>query len=248
MGKTWYDIGPLSIDKVDAKNVKSDSDKEVVKFLDRVQEEFGEKSLVYISFGTLFFPINPERIWAVFEELIDSKTPFLFAHSSQFAVVPDDIKEKIAKSGLGMEMEWSPQEIILSHPATGWFITHGGWNGIREALIYRVPLIFWPYQADQPYNATLMSRNHKASFELLTVRTGENGMRLPYRYKDAPTPPSFTPEGVKAELRTILEQSRGEEGALIRKNFNIMADAMARTWNEGGPAKIDFEALLERYV
>ncbi|KIK61796.1 glycosyltransferase family 1 protein [Collybiopsis luxurians FD-317 M1] len=248
MGKTWYDVGPLSVDKAEVKDVKSDSDKEVVKFLDRVQEEFGEKSLVYISFGTFFFPINPERIWAVFEELIDSKTPFFFAHPSQFAVIPDNIKEQIANSGLGMEMEWSPQEVILSHPATGWFITHGGWNSIQEAFIYRVPLIFWPYQADQPYNATLMSRNHKASFELLTVRTGESGMRLPYLYKDAPTPPSFTPKGVKAELRTILEHARGEEGASIRENFGAIADAMDRSWIKGGAAKIDFEALLERFI
>ena len=93
-----------------------------------------------------------------------------------------------------------------------------------------------------------MTRNHKASFELLTVRTGDNGIRLPYRYKDTTTLPSFTPEGVRAELRVILEHARGEEGALIRKNFGAIADAMGRSWTKGGTANIDFEALLERYI
>ncbi|KAF5387363.1 hypothetical protein D9757_005743 [Collybiopsis confluens] len=90
-----------------------------------------------------------------------------------FAVIPDDIKEKIANSGCGMEMSW-------------------------EAFIYRVPLIIWPYQADQPYNATLMSRNHEVAFELFAVRTGNTGERVPYVFKDAPSDaPSFTPDGVK---------------------------------------------------
>ncbi|KAE9394729.1 UDP-Glycosyltransferase/glycogen phosphorylase [Gymnopus androsaceus JB14] len=249
LGKVWYNVGPLSMHGPSAKeSIKTDTDKQVVEFLDQVQNEFGEKSLVYISFGTTFFPLNPEKIWTVFDELIDSKTPFFFAHPSQFAVVPDEIKEKIAKSGCGMELGWSPQETILSHPATGWFITHGGWNYIQESFVHRVPLILWPIQADQPYNATIMSRNHKAAFELLMVRTGDDGVRLPYRYKDASTPPSFTSEGVKAELRTVLKHTRGEEGASIRKNFAVLADAMGNAWNEGGDTKVDFDNMMQKFV
>ncbi|KAE9394857.1 hypothetical protein BT96DRAFT_827135, partial [Gymnopus androsaceus JB14] len=124
MGKAFYNIGPLALDKA-KKSAKSDTDKQVVEFLDRVQQDFGKKSLIYISFGTLFFPLNPEKIWAVFEELIDSKTPFIFTHPSGYAVIPEEIKAKIANSGCGMEVNWAPQELILSHPATGWFITHG---------------------------------------------------------------------------------------------------------------------------
>lgn len=103
-------------------------------------------------------------------------------------------------------------------------------------------------QADQPYNATIMSRNHKAAFELLMVRTGDDGVRLPYRYKDASTPPSFTSEGVKAELRTVLKHTRGEEGASIRKNFAVLADAMGNAWNEGGDTKVDFDNMMQKFV
>ncbi|KAJ4481809.1 hypothetical protein C8R41DRAFT_959867 [Lentinula lateritia] len=41
---------------------------------------------------------------------------------------------------------------LQSHPVTGWFITHGGWNSIQEersSIEFRCK-IFWPCQADQP--------------------------------------------------------------------------------------------------
>jgi UDP:flavonoid glycosyltransferase YjiC (YdhE family) len=29
--------------------------------------------------------------------------------------------------------------VVLKHAATGWFISHGGWNSLQEALSLRVP-------------------------------------------------------------------------------------------------------------
>jgi UDP:flavonoid glycosyltransferase YjiC (YdhE family) len=29
---------------------------------------------------------------------------------------------------------------VLAHPATLWFVSHGGWNSIQEALGLRVPM------------------------------------------------------------------------------------------------------------
>jgi UDP:flavonoid glycosyltransferase YjiC (YdhE family) len=33
-----------------------------------------------------------------------------------------------------------PQQAILAHKACGWFVTHGGANGIMEALTQGVPM------------------------------------------------------------------------------------------------------------
>ncbi|GAW00451.1 glycosyltransferase family 1 protein [Lentinula edodes] len=49
--KIWHNRGSMS-----------DTEKRVVEFLNQTQNEFGEKSLVYISFGTIFFPSNPEKV------------------------------------------------------------------------------------------------------------------------------------------------------------------------------------------
>lgn len=93
-----------------------------------------------MSFGTVFWPEDSERVWAVLDGLIEKRQPFLFSHPSPFQNFPDEMKKKIEASGIAMELRWSPQELILKHPVTGWFITHGGWNSMTEAFIHRVPL------------------------------------------------------------------------------------------------------------
>ena len=60
--------------------------------------------------------------------------------SSPVAVVPDNIREKVTKYGKGLLSPWTPQQLILDHPATGWFVTHGGQNGLTEAIVSGVPM------------------------------------------------------------------------------------------------------------
>ncbi|KAL0069043.1 hypothetical protein AAF712_003726, partial [Marasmius tenuissimus] len=150
----------------------ADDESQVLPFLDRVQRKHGDKSLVYIAFGTTFWPADSGKVYIVIDELIRSGTPFLFAYGSAKPDVPQVVKEKIASSGVGMAVPWAPQDSVLQHPSVGWFLTHGGWNSLQEGFRYRVPLIFWPMGADQPSNAALITLTHRASFELLSVRTG----------------------------------------------------------------------------
>ena len=97
-----------------------------------------------MSLGTLFWPMDQDRIWAVIDAFIEKNQPFLLSHASPFQKFPDEMKKKIADSGIAMELAWSLQEMILAHPVTGWFITHGGWNSMQEAFMHRVPLYVFP--------------------------------------------------------------------------------------------------------
>ena len=45
---------------------------------------------------------------------------------------------------------------ILGHPKTRAFITHGGANGIYEAIYHGVPMVGIPLFADQPDNIAHM--------------------------------------------------------------------------------------------
>ena len=50
-------------------------------------------------------------------------------------------------------LDWIPQNDILAHPKMKLFITHCGGNSQFEALYHAVPMLNFPFFADQPYNA-----------------------------------------------------------------------------------------------
>ncbi|XP_077159023.1 LOW QUALITY PROTEIN: UDP-glucuronosyltransferase 2A2-like [Paroedura picta] len=52
--------------------------------------------------------------------------------------------------------DWIPQNDLLGHPKTKAFITHGGTNGIYEAIYHGIPMVGIPLFADQPDNIAHM--------------------------------------------------------------------------------------------
>nr|XP_023410883.1 UDP-glucuronosyltransferase 2B31-like isoform X3 [Loxodonta africana] len=102
--------------------------------------------------------------------------------------------------------KWIPQNDLLGHPKTKAFITHGGTNGIYEAIYHGIPMVGIPLFADQPDNiarmkakgaAVSLDMNTMTSTDLLsalkTVITDpsykENAMRLSTIPHDQPVKP-----------------------------------------------------------
>nr|XP_020139856.1 UDP-glucuronosyltransferase 2A1-like [Microcebus murinus] len=52
--------------------------------------------------------------------------------------------------------DWIPQNDLLGHPKTKAFITHGGANGVYEAIYHGVPMVGIPLFGDQPDNIAHM--------------------------------------------------------------------------------------------
>ncbi|KZV16558.1 scopoletin glucosyltransferase-like [Dorcoceras hygrometricum] len=68
---------------------------------------------------------------------------------------PVGLQEKVGKRGM-IITGWAPQLVILSHPSTGGFLSHCGWNSSVEAIGRGVPISAWPIRGDQFYSAKLL--------------------------------------------------------------------------------------------
>ncbi|KAI5120745.1 hypothetical protein M0805_007819 [Coniferiporia weirii] len=203
----------------------------VLSFLDAALEKHGANSVVYFSFGSTWWTTEPEKVWAALNVLIELKVPFLFSLASPFAIMPDDIKNKIESSGIGYTSKWLPQTEILSHRACGWFITHCGHNSVMESLSEGVPLICWPFDVDQPTNAANISYVHNVGYELFEIRSG-HGL-LPIHRLGGRTPEG-TVEAARLEFKDVLTKAMSEDGKVKRANAQRFRDALTKSWEPDG--------------
>ncbi|KAF4610327.1 hypothetical protein D9613_010450 [Agrocybe pediades] len=214
---------------------------EVEAFMEKALKEYGEKS---ISFGTIFWSTRPEFIEEVLEALLEKKFPFVFAYASPFANLPEELLQRVKASGLGLISKWTPQQYILSHPATGWFLSHCGHNSIMESLGCGVPLICWPFQADQPAAAAYLTEYLNVAIELIEVRTGEKGLKPLLRNGRVP---KGTREAVGIEIREVIDLVRGAKGDELRRNAESFKIKFAEVWEENGISRKEAQALLEKF-
>ncbi|KAG5018946.1 hypothetical protein JHK87_014801 [Glycine soja] len=152
-----YPIGPLTlllnhVTDEDLKTIGSNlwkEDRECLKWLDTNEP----KSVIYVNFGSITVMTNHQLIefawglansgktflWVIRPDLVDENTilPYEFVLET---------KDRGQLSG------WCPQEEVLAHPAIGGFLTHSGWNSTIESLCNGVPMICWPFFAEQPTN------------------------------------------------------------------------------------------------
>ncbi|KAF8592151.1 glycosyltransferase family 1 protein [Ramaria rubella] len=240
-----YAIGPLMPPGVGGawtlRIVKlSENGNEFQIFLDKTLKNHGEKTIIYVSFGTLFWPPKNEYVWVLVDAFMELGIPFILSHPAKEAQVPESLADKIKQSGLGLLSKWCPQQTILNHKATGWMLTHCGQNGATEALAQGIPIIALPLDADQPANAAYIALDLDVGLELIEVRTG-HGLRPLHRG----VTPKGTIEAVAAEARDILRRAQGPEGARKRRNAEKLRDGFRKDWDEGGNALMDLRKFLD---
>ncbi|KAK6121218.1 hypothetical protein DH2020_045044 [Rehmannia glutinosa] len=113
-----------------------------------------KNSVIYVNFGSITV-LNPQQLSEFAWGLANSKKNFMWivrpdlVQGENAALTPefwDEIGDR------GFAAEWSPQEEVLGHPAVGGFLTHCGWNSMLESLCNGVPVLCWPFFADQNLN------------------------------------------------------------------------------------------------
>ncbi|MQM04500.1 hypothetical protein Taro_037298 [Colocasia esculenta] len=111
-------------------------------------------SVVYVNFGSITV-ISNEQLVEFAWGLAGSGQDFLWVIRSDLvrgdsAVLSDEFLQETR--GRGLIASWCPQEAVLAHPAVGGFLTHCGWNSTLESICGGVPMLCWPFFADQQTN------------------------------------------------------------------------------------------------
>ncbi|XP_008286107.1 UDP-glucuronosyltransferase 2B20-like [Stegastes partitus] len=110
-------------------------------------ESSGEHGVIVMTLGTLLGDLGPEK-----SEIVASA----FANIPQKVVWRHFGKRPVSLGNNTMLVEWLPQNDILGHPKTKLFITHGGTNGLYEAIYHGVPVLGIPLLFDQNDNMARM--------------------------------------------------------------------------------------------
>ncbi|KAK7401220.1 hypothetical protein VNO78_12543 [Psophocarpus tetragonolobus] len=155
-----YNIGPLHLlgrhfpeKDMGFKSSESNlwkNDSNCIEWLDKWKPQ----SVIYVNYGSITV-ITEHHLNEFAWELANSKLPFLWIMRSDVMMgksisLPleflDEVKDR------GYITSWCPQEQVLSHPSIGVFLTHCGWNSTLESICGGVPMICWPFFAEQQTN------------------------------------------------------------------------------------------------
>ncbi|THG21624.1 7-deoxyloganetic acid glucosyltransferase-like [Camellia sinensis] len=168
-----YTIGPLHAHnkpRMVVTSTSSDSlleeDHNCMMWLDAQPSQ----SVIYISFGSLAM-ITRTQLMEFWHGVVKSGKRFLWvirpdlvSDGGGVGQIPTELLE--ATMERGHVVEWAPQEEVLDHQAIGGFLTHSGWNSTLESIVAGVPMICWPYIADQQMNSRYVGEVWKLGMDM----------------------------------------------------------------------------------
>uniref|UniRef100_A0A0E0GZ27 Glycosyltransferase n=1 Tax=Oryza nivara TaxID=4536 RepID=A0A0E0GZ27_ORYNI len=184
------------------------------------------RSVVYVNYGSIAVMTN-EQLLEFAWGLAHSGYPFLWnvrpdLVKGDAAVLPPEFLAAV--EGRGLLTTWCPQEQVIEHPAVGVFLTHSGWNSTLESLAAGVPMLSWPFFAEQQTNCRYKRTEWGVGMEIGgEARRGE----------------------VAALIREAME---GEKGAEMRRRAAGWKEAAARAARPGGPAECGLDRLIHEVL
>uniref|UniRef100_A0A8I6YGY1 Glycosyltransferase n=1 Tax=Hordeum vulgare subsp. vulgare TaxID=112509 RepID=A0A8I6YGY1_HORVV len=183
-------------------------------------------SVVYVNFGSITVMTNEQLVEFALKKLKVS-TDFLWIIRPDLvkgdtAVLPPEFSAETAERGL--VASWCPQQQLLNHPAVGAFLTHSGWNSTLESMCSGVPVISWPFFADQQTNCRYQCNEWGVGMEI------DNNVQ-----SDA-----------IADL--IMELMEGDKGLLMKKKTQEWREKAVKATKPGGSSHRNFQELIANVV
>jgi hypothetical protein len=149
-------------------------------------------------------------------------------------LVAEGFEERVADRGL-LVRGWAPQVTILSHPAVGGFLSHCGWNATLEAITHGVPVLTWPYFADQFCSERLL-------VEVLDVGVRSGAKLPPMNLPEEAEGVQVTSADVDKAVAELMDV--GSDGTARRARAKELAAKAKAAMEEGGSPYAELDDML----
>ncbi|CAN6479905.1 unnamed protein product [Victoria cruziana] len=226
-----FAVGPIRklrriIARTELSSLKSSlwkEDESCLPWLDKQEPE----SVVYVNFGSITV-MTPQQLMEFAWGLANSMHPFLWI------IRPDLVKGQAGPvlnkefrteiEGRGILTSWCPQEEVLAHPSVALFLTHCGWNSTLESIFGGVPMLCWPFFAEQPTNCRYVCTEWGVGMEIGS-------------------------EAKRGEVeRLVKEAMEGEKGREMKRKARMWKQQAERAVQPGGSSYQDFHRLVDEVL
>ncbi|XP_021821658.1 UDP-glycosyltransferase 73C3-like [Prunus avium] len=241
-GRVWS-IGPVSLsnktdlDKAQRGNMASIDENKCLNWLG----SWPQSSVVYVCLGSLS-QVTTLQLVELGLGLEASNRPFVWVISRNKIdewekwLLEDGFEERIKGRGLLIH-GWAPQVLILSHPAVGGFLTHCGWNSTLEGICAGIPMITWPFFAEQFYNEKFIVQVLK-----IGVSVGAK-VAIPLGEQEISKVLVKRVEFKEAIDKVMIKE--GKEGEERRERARELAVLAKKATEEGGSSYLNMTLLIE---
>ncbi|KAL6574910.1 hypothetical protein OROMI_012195 [Orobanche minor] len=241
-GRVWC-IGPLSLctndnllDRAQRGNQASIDTEKCLNWLDKRKPG----SVIYVCLGSLS-RLSPEQFIELALGLELSGRPFVLAVKG--GDKSGEIEKWISDSGFEERIEemgllirgWSPQVLILSHSSVGGFLTHCGWNSTLEGISAGVPMITWPFFAEQFLNEKLV-------VQILETGVGVGAKGVVHLGEEEKHENKVRKEKIRSAIENVMDE--GEEGCERRKRAKELGKMAKGSVEEGGSSYRNISLMI----
>ncbi|CAA7027261.1 unnamed protein product [Microthlaspi erraticum] len=200
--------------------------KEDVECLDWLDTQT-QNSVVYVNFGSIAV-MSAKQLVEFAWGLAGSEKKFLWVIRPDLvvgeeAMVPPEFLTETADRR--MLASWCPQEKVLSHPAIGGFLTHCGWNSTLESLCGGVPMICWPFFAEQQTNCKFCCDEWEVGMEI-----GGDVRR----------------EEIETVIRELMDGDKGKKMRAKAEEWRRLAEEA--TEHKLGSSVVNLETVVNKFL
>ncbi|OEL20473.1 7-deoxyloganetin glucosyltransferase [Dichanthelium oligosanthes] len=184
------------------------------------------RSVVYVNYGSITVMTNSQLLefaWGL------SNSGYAFVWNirpdlvkGESAVLPPEFASAV--EGRALLTTWCSQEAVLQHQAVGVFLTHSGWNSTLESLCAGVPMLSWPFFAEQQTNCR--------------YKRTEWGVGL-----------EIGGEVQRDELAAIIREAMdGEKGREMHRRAVEWKEKAVKATLPGGPAEANLDKVIDKVL